>query len=49
MDIINFKVTNLYNEKGESISVANQADSIIKISIDKDLPIFSMIRKCYLK
>ncbi len=49
MDIINYKVTNLYNEKGEKITIANQADSIIKIEIDKELPIYSMLRKCYLK
>ena len=48
MDIIEFVVDNLYNEKMESIDVANQADSIIKIKIDKDLPIYSMLRKPYL-
>ena len=48
MDIINYKVDNLYNEKMEEITVANQADSILKIKIDFDLPKFSMLRKKYL-
>ena len=48
MDIINFKVNNLKNEKMEDILVANQADSILKIYIDYDLPLYSMIRKPYL-
>ena len=48
MDIISYKIDNLYNDKGESIEVANQADSILKIKINHELPIYSMIRKKYL-
>ncbi len=48
MEIISLNVTNLYNEKGEEIEVANQADSIIKMKLDIDLPIYSMLRKNYL-
>ncbi len=47
MDIISLDVTNLYNEKMEEIEVANQADSIIKMKIDLNLPLFSMIRVPY--
>ena len=36
------------NEKMEDIFVANQADSILKLYIDFDLPLYSMIRKPYL-
>ena len=49
MDIIELEVSNLYNEKMEEIEVANQADSIIKIKLDYDLPLYSMLRKPYLK
>ena len=48
MDIISMSVDNLYNEKEEKIAVANQADSIIKIKINYDIPLFSMIRVPYL-
>ncbi|MBQ8471891.1 MAG: U32 family peptidase [Bacilli bacterium] len=48
MDIISYRVDNLYNDKMESIDVANQADSILKIEIPLDLPLYSMIRKPYL-
>jgi len=48
MDIIKYSIDNLYNEKMEEISVANQADSILKIYINLDLPLYSMIRKPYL-
>lgn len=49
MDIISYKIKNIYNKDMESIQVANQADSILKMEIPFDLPIFSMIRKPYLK
>ena len=49
MDIISTTITNLYNEKMENITVANQADSILKIKFDYDLPLYSMIRIPYLK
>ena len=48
MEIITFQIDNLADESGNPISVANQADSILMIKIDKDLPLYSMIRKCYL-
>ena len=48
MDIISYRVDNLYNEKMESIEVANQADSILYIKLDMNLPLYSMIRKPYL-
>ncbi|MBQ8891410.1 MAG: U32 family peptidase [Bacilli bacterium] len=48
MDIIDFDVDNLYNEKMESINKANIADSILKIKIDEDLPLYSMLRRPYL-
>ncbi len=48
MDIISMNVDNLYNDKGEEIQVANQADSVIKMKIDYDIPLFSMIRVPYL-
>ncbi len=48
MDIISLEVTNLYNEKNEPIEVANQADAIIKMKLDIDLPNYSMLRKAYL-
>lgn len=48
MDIIELNVNNLFNEKMEKITVANQADSVIKMKIDKDLPLYSMLRKPYL-
>ena len=48
MDIIKVKINNIYNDKMESISVANQADSKLFIKIDVDVPFFSMIRVPYL-
>lgn len=48
MDLIELNVNNLFNEKMEKITVANQADSVIKMKIDKDLPLYSMLRKPYL-
>ncbi len=48
MDIINLEVKNLYNEKMERIEVANQADSILKMELDMDIPIYSMLRKPYI-
>ncbi len=47
MEIINFLVDNLYNDKFESINVANQADAIIYIKIPGNLSEYSMLRKCY--
>ena len=48
MNIISMSVSNLYNDKLESIEVANQADSILKMKINFDLPLYSMIRIPYL-
>ena len=48
MEIINYSVDNLYNEHMESIDIANQADSVLKIKINEDLPLYSMIRRPYL-
>ena len=49
MEIISLKIDNLYNEKMEPIEIANQADSIIKIKIKKNIPKYSMIRVPYLE
>ena len=48
MDIISYRVNNLYNESLEEVDVANKADSILKMKIDYELPLYSMIRKPYL-
>ena len=48
MDIISLEVKNLYNEKMERIEIANQADSILKMELDRDIPIYSMLRKPYI-
>ncbi|MBR3661322.1 MAG: U32 family peptidase [Bacilli bacterium] len=48
LDIIKLSVNNLLNEHNEKITVANQADSIIKIEIQEELPLYSMLRKPYL-
>ena len=48
MDIIKVSIKELYNDKLESIEVANQADSILNIKLDVDVPLFSMIRVPYL-
>ena len=48
MDIINISVDNLYNDKLESIMIANQADSILKMKIDYEIPLYSMLRVPYL-
>ena len=48
MDIIKVSIKELYNDKLESIEVANQADSILNIKFDIDVPLFSMIRVPYL-
>lgn len=47
MKIINFVVDNLYNDKFEPISVANQADAILYMEIPAILPECSMLRKNY--
>lgn len=47
METINFVVDNLYNDKFEPISVANQADAILYIKIPATLPECSMLRKDY--
>ncbi len=49
MDIIELIIDNLYNEKMEPILVANQADSILKIRFNKDIPMYSMLRIPYLE
>ena len=48
MDIINISVDNLYNDKLVSIMIANQADSILKMKIDYEIPLYSMLRVPYL-
>lgn len=48
MEIINYKIDNLYDFDLNSISVANKADSILKIKINREIPLYSMIRKPYL-
>ena len=48
MDIISMNVDNLYNDKMESITKANQADSTLYMKIDKEIPLYSMIRVPYL-
>ena len=48
MDILKTKISNIYNEKMEEVSVANQADSILYIPFDIDIPLYSMLRKPYL-
>ena len=48
MDIIKVRIKNIYNDKLESIEVANQADSILNIKLDIDIPLYSMIRVPYL-
>ena len=48
MDIIKINVGNLYNEKMDEIKVANIADSVLKIKIDLDIPLYSMLRKPYI-
>ena len=48
MDIISTSVNNLFDEHGEKIDKANQADSIIKMKLDYELPLYSMIRVPYL-
>ena len=49
MEIITYKIDNLWDAKGNPIEVANQADSVLSMKIDKELPLYSMIRKCYLE
>ena len=46
-DIIKMKVTELYNENMEKIDKANHAEEIIKIKIDKEIPVNSMVRRSY--
>lgn len=48
MEIINYKIDNLYDDKFNKIEIANKADSILKIKLDFELPLYSMIRKPYL-
>lgn len=46
-DIISLTVEELYNENMEKIDKANHAEEIIKIKIDKEIPINSMVRRSY--
>ena len=46
--IIKYKINNIKNDKDEEVTIANQADSILKLNIDYDLPLYSMIRVPYL-
>ena len=46
-EIINLKITHLYNEKMEPIEIANQADATLYLLFEKDIPLFSMLRKKY--
>lgn len=46
-EIIPFFVQELFNEKMENIEKANHAEEIIKIVIDKEIPVNSMVRKAY--
>jgi len=48
LEIFTFQIDNLYNDKLESIMVANQADSILYMKIPFILDKYSMIRKKYL-
>ena len=48
MDIISVCIKDLYNEKMERIEIANQADSVLNIKLDIDIPLYSMIRVPYL-
>ncbi len=47
METFDFIVDNLYNDKFEPISVANQADAILYIKIPVKIPECSMLRRCY--
>ena len=46
-DIISLTVEELYNENMEPITKANHAEEIIKLKIDKEIPVNSMMRKAY--
>lgn len=46
-DIISLTVEELYNENMEKIDKANHAEEIIKIKIDKEIPVNSMVRRSY--
>lgn len=48
MNILNMTIDNLYDENYKKIEIANQADAILFIKIDYELPMFSMLRKKYL-
>ena len=48
MDIIEIEISKMYNEKKEAITIANQADSLLYIPFDLDIPLYSMLRKPYL-
>ena len=47
METFDFIVENLYNDKFEPISVANQADAILYIKIPVKISECSMLRRCY--
>ena len=45
--IISLIVNELFNENMENIDKANHAEEIIKIKIDREIPVNSMVRKAY--
>ena len=44
MEIIPLVVTELFNEKMDNIDKANHAEEIIKIKIEREIPVSSMVR-----
>ena len=46
-EIIPLIVNELFNENMENIDKANHAEEIIKIKIDREIPVNSMVRKAY--
>ena len=48
MEIIKFKIDNLYDEDMNSIDTANHAEETIKMKLDFDIIPNSMLRKAYL-
>ena len=46
-EIISLIINELFNENMENIDKANHAEEIIKIVIDREIPVNSMVRKAY--
>lgn len=42
--LISYRIEKMYNEKDEEIEIANHPEEIIKLKINADLPIYSMMR-----